>query len=102
MSQAKSFDLHTLLGWRRQAALVTLGNLRPCQMILGALAELPQPLQATDTEVFHFIARRSLFGRDVGYVDAHLLAATRLTAGAALRTRDKRLGHVATELALAM
>ena len=39
-------------------------------------------------------------GRGIGYIDAHLLASSRL-AGAALWTRDKRLRGVATELALA-
>jgi predicted nucleic acid-binding protein len=39
-------------------------------------------------------------GRGIGYIDAHLLASSRL-AGAALWTRDKRLHVVATKLALA-
>jgi hypothetical protein len=43
-----------------------------------------------------------LFGRGVGYVDAHLLAAVRLTAGAKLWTNDRRLQGVAEELGLAM
>jgi predicted nucleic acid-binding protein len=37
----------------------------------------------------------------IEYVDAHLLAAVRLTAGAALWTRDKRLLGVAQRLGLA-
>jgi hypothetical protein len=43
-----------------------------------------------------------LFGQGLGYVDAHLLASTRLTAGAVLWTRDKRLRAVAERLDLAM
>jgi hypothetical protein len=42
-----------------------------------------------------------LFGRGVGYVDIHLLAAVRLTVGASLWTRDKRLHGVAVQLGLA-
>ena len=41
------------------------------------------------------------FGRGIGYVDAHLLAATKLTTGASLWTRDKRLRQVADRLSLA-
>lgn len=37
----------------------------------------------------------------IGYVDAHLLAATMLTADATLWTRDKRLAAVAVRLRLA-
>ncbi|WP_158932598.1 hypothetical protein [Acidisphaera sp. S103] len=55
----------------------------------------------TDVEVLHFIDRHVLFGRGVGHVDAHLLAAVRLTAGAGLWTNDRRLHGVADELGLA-
>jgi len=37
----------------------------------------------------------------IGYVDAHLLAAARLTAGSKLWTRDRRLQAVAAQLGLA-
>jgi hypothetical protein len=50
--------------------------------------------------VFHFIQREALFGLGIGYVDAHLLAAVRLTAGAGLWTRDRRLQAVAARLGL--
>jgi predicted nucleic acid-binding protein len=36
--------------------------------------------------------------RGIGYVDAHLLAATALTESARLWTRDKRLSALAAEL----
>ena len=55
-----------------------------------------------DVEVLHFIDRHALFGSGVGYVDAHLLAAVQLTAGAELWTKDKQLHGVAVELGLAM
>ena len=44
---------------------------------------------------------RHLFGLGIGYVDAHLLAATLLTTDASLWTRDKRLAAVATRHGLA-
>jgi predicted nucleic acid-binding protein len=48
-----------------------------------------------------FIDRETLLGRGIGYVDAHLLAAARLTVGAKLWTRDRRLQVVAVQLGLA-
>jgi len=61
---------------------LALGNLRQRGLVLSALRELPQATVATDEEVPHFIDRRTLFGLGSGYVDAHLLAAVRLTEGA--------------------
>jgi predicted nucleic acid-binding protein len=51
--------------------------------------------------VLRFIDREALYGRGIGYVDAHLLASARLTAGGSLWTRDKRLHAVAGQLGLA-
>ncbi|MDR3470032.1 MAG: type II toxin-antitoxin system VapC family toxin [Xanthobacteraceae bacterium] len=81
---------------------LALGNLRQRDVVLTALADLPHASVATDAEVLHFIERHALFGRGIGYVDAHLLAAVRLTAGAELWTNDKRLYGVAFQLGLAM
>ena len=81
---------------------VALGNLRQREIVLSALSDLPPAVIATDAEVLGFIDRHALFGRGVGYVDAHLLAAARLTAGAELWTNDRRLHGVADALGLAM
>lgn len=81
---------------------LALGNLRQRETVLEALADLPQAGVATDAEVVHFIERHALYGRGIGYVDAHLLAAARLTAGTELWTNDKRLHAVAVELELAI
>jgi hypothetical protein len=43
-----------------------------------------------------------LFGRGIGYVDVHLLAAVRLTATASLWTLDKKLHVIAGELGVAV
>ena len=59
---------------------LALGNLRQREIVLNALTDLPQASVATDAEVLHFIDQHRLFGRGVGYVDAHLLAAVQLTA----------------------
>ena len=81
---------------------LALGNLRQRKTVLTALSDLPHADIATDAEVLTFVDRHALFGRGVGYVDAHLLAAVRLTAGARLWTNDRRLHGVADEMGLAM
>jgi predicted nucleic acid-binding protein len=81
---------------------VALGEMRQRETILEALLNLPRAELATDAEVLSFIDRQSLSGRGVGYVDVHLLASVRLTSGAELWTRDKRLRSLAKELGLAM
>ena len=77
---------------------LALGNLRQREIVLNALADLPHARVATDAEVLHFIERHALFGRGIGYIDAHLLAGVHLTAGAELWTNDKRLHGVAAQL----
>jgi hypothetical protein len=46
------------------------------------------------------IDRRKLHAKGIGYVDAHLLAATAITPLATLWTLDKRLRAVAASLSL--
>ncbi len=80
---------------------LALGHLRQREVILNALTDLPRASVATDAEVLHFIDRHALFGRGIGYVDAHLLAGARLTTGTALWTNDRWLHGVAVQLGLA-
>jgi len=80
---------------------LALGSLRQRDVLLSDLRDLPQAVVATDGEVLSLIDRRTLFGRGIGYVDAHLLAAARLTAGSKLWTHDRRLQAVAAQLDLA-
>ncbi len=81
---------------------LALGLLRSREAVLGALSRLPHAEVATDAEVLRFIERHRVFGRGVGYGDAHLLAAVKLTAGSRLWTEDRRLGAVAAEMGLAV
>jgi predicted nucleic acid-binding protein len=69
---------------------LALGNLRRRDAFLSDLRDLPRAAVATDEEVISLIDRQTLFGRGIGYVDAHLLAAARLTAGTKLWTHDRR------------
>ncbi len=80
---------------------ITLGHLRQRDIIIFAMQRLPQAEVARDSEVLRFIGEQSLFGTGIGYVDAHLLAATRLTQDATLWTRDRKLESVAERLRLA-
>ncbi len=79
---------------------VSLGNLPNRLVTLADLRDLPSVATATDKEVSDFIERERLYGLGSGYVDAHLLAATLLSPGAALWTRDVRLAGAADRLGL--
>lgn len=79
---------------------LALGSLQQRSTILEALQNLPACTTATDAEVLNFINSNALHGIGIGYVDAHLLAATRLTPAAKLWTLDKRLQSAATRLGL--
>lgn len=80
---------------------LALGSLRQRGVILESLAALPQATVAAPEEVLVLIAAEALHGRGIGYVDAHLVASVRLTPGAVLWTRDRRLATVAEEMGLA-
>ena len=80
---------------------LALGNLKNREVLMGLLQELPRTPIASDDEVLRFIDHYALFGTGIGYIDAHLLAATKLAAGSVLWTRDKRLQAVGSRLGLA-
>ena len=80
---------------------LALGNLQPRDAVLADLLQLPQATLVADEEVLDMINRQSLFGRGIGYVDAHLLASVRLTLGASLWTYDRRLQEAAADMRLA-
>lgn len=100
----------TLFAWLNESRIIThpfvvgelaMGNLPKRSVVLESLKRLRQATVASDAEVLDFIERADIAGRGIGYVDAHLLAAVRITQGASLWTRDKRLAAVAQRLALA-
>jgi len=80
---------------------LSCGNLANRAELLQLLAALPQILVATDAEVQYFIEQRSLMGKGIGYIDAHLMSAVALDGTAKIWTRDKRLHKVARKLSLA-
>ena len=74
------------------------GELARRREVLDLLSTLPSSVVATDEETLHFIERRRLMGRGIGWVDVHLLASVIMTEAAQLWTRDKRLGAIAAKL----
>lgn len=81
---------------------LALGRLARRREIIGLLTGLPQATVATTDEVLALVDRHQIYGLGIGYVDAQLLAATRLTPDAALWTGDKRLAAAASRLGCAV
>lgn len=77
---------------------LALGSLRQRGAVLGSLSDLPQAIVASDNEVMMLIEGERLYGIGIGYVDAHLLAAARLTPDTLIWTRDRRLRQAAGQL----
>ncbi len=69
---------------------IACGSLRDRRPVLDRLDALPQAPQATEAEVRTLLERRQLFGRGIGWIDAHLIASA-LLANAPLWTLDLRL-----------
>ena len=72
------------------------GNLRNRKEVLDLLQSLPRLAAATADEVLFFIEQQQLFGRGIGYIDSHLLAAA-VMHGARLWTKEKQLKAIAEE-----
>lgn len=77
------------------------GALRNRAEILRHLKALPEARLADHHEVLRFVENEQLYGRGIGWVDAHLLASARLT-GCRLWTLDKQLRLAAASLSLAV
>lgn len=79
---------------------LALGQLRQRDVILPLLQDLPHAIHADEGEMLDFITNHTLYGCGIGYVDAHLLAAARLSSYR-LWTRDKLLHSAALTLNIA-
>lgn len=73
------------------------GNLKNRAAILSLLRALPQAQKAAHQEVFHLLESRRVYGRGIGWVDAHMLASA-LLSDCHLLTSDRRLAEVAEEI----
>ncbi|HEY4278034.1 MAG TPA: PIN domain-containing protein [Conexibacter sp.] len=95
---ARVLDRSSVLGHPCVTGELALGNVRNRNEILNLLRDLPQAVLAEHDEVFRLIDDRRLHGCGIGYVDAELLAACRLTPDASLWTHDRRLAELARRL----
>lgn len=95
-----ALDAGRVLGHPFVAGEVALGILPRRAATLAFLQRLPQAPVATADEVMRLIDRQRLYGRGIGWTDAHLLASVLLAGDARLWTRDKRLAGTATELGI--
>lgn len=77
------------------------GNLQDRQTLIALWRNLPQLAAVTNAEALYFLDQNRLWGRGIGYIDLHLLAAVALSAQARLWTRDKRLRRTAHQIGLA-
>jgi hypothetical protein len=73
------------------------GNLKDRAVILSFLQLLPMSVEAEHEEVSSFIENNRLMGKDMGYVDVHLIASAILT-GVPIWTLDKKLAQAADSL----
>jgi predicted nucleic acid-binding protein len=83
-------------------AEIALGNPPNRARLLHNLAGLRPAQVATQDEMLTLLDSEAIYGKGLGFVDAHLLASARLEPGSSVWTRDKRLGVVAGNLGLAM
>ena len=97
---ARLLDTSMVLAHPWVTGELALGTMSQREQMLSSLHALPQATLATDDEIVRLINREHLHGRGIGYVDAGLLAAVRLTPGSRLWTKDKRLVGIATDLTL--
>ncbi len=81
---------------------IALGNFARRKETLYNLGRLPTARVAKHDDVLRLIESEPLFGSGIGYVDAHLLASTKLTPAASLWTRDRRLKAAAEKMNVAM
>lgn len=79
---------------------LSCGDLKQREKILGLLQALPQAQLAAHEEVLELVNSRTLYGRGLGWVDAHLLASS-LLSHTGLWTKDRRLAAVARALHIA-
>ena len=78
---------------------IACGSLRHRPSILSDLGHLPHAVSAENAEVLAFLDQHRLYGKGIGWIDAHLLASAALSR-CRLWTLDSRLGEAAESLKL--
>ena len=80
---------------------IALGHLSDRDSVLSLLEGLPRATVATTDELLSLTARERLYGSGIGYVDAQLIASTRLTRDGVVWSLDRQLIAVAKRLGVA-
>jgi hypothetical protein len=75
------------------------GNLKNRETVLSDLNALPSAVLARDVDALTLIEDRGLWGRELGWVDLHLLASA-LLSRCRFWTLDKKLERAARELGI--
>jgi len=78
---------------------LAIGNFKNRKPILDLLESVPKLKKLSHDEFMFFVNKYSLYGRGVGFVNIHLLAATKM-ANVKIWTLDKRLLKIAEEMNL--
>jgi predicted nucleic acid-binding protein len=80
---------------------LSLGNLGSRRTTtLDDLRHVPEIARATMSEVGELIENLQLYGKGIGYIDAHLLASVLIAGDATLWTRDKKLLECARKMSV--
>jgi len=74
-----------------------LGNISKRKKFLELIESLPECLQASNEEVIQLIESNKLYGKGIGYIDAHILASSMISRSP-LWTLDKRLDAISKKL----
>ena len=80
---------------------LALGSLQDRSTVPGLLSDLPSAPVATHAEVLLLVDGHALYGSGLRLVDAHLLAAARLSSVDLVWTRDHRLRVAADQVGVA-
>jgi predicted nucleic acid-binding protein len=75
------------------------GSIRNRTELLALLKTLPSATIAQHDEVLQFVDGQKLYGRGIGWIDAHLLASARLDH-LAIWTLDKPLSKIAESIGI--
>jgi predicted nucleic acid-binding protein len=75
------------------------GSIQNRQGVISLLRTLPECACAEHDEVLALLENERLYGRGIGWIDAHLLASARLSRSG-LWTLDRRLARIASTLGI--
>jgi predicted nucleic acid-binding protein len=96
---AERLGAQVILGHPFVIGELACGNLRQRGSFLTMVRSLVHATRASDEEAFQLLERHQLWGKGIGWVDAHLLASA-LISHCRLWTLDQRLAEIAFEIGI--